>query len=94
MIAGFGASTFLDFSQATLTSSSVIVEFRSNFGGSTEIIVPKRGSVRFDGLSIRGGSVNNRIPPGGAGALDLVLTGVKRGGSVTIRHPRHGLFGR
>jgi hypothetical protein len=72
----------------------VTIEFRSNFGGTTELIVPRGGSVRFDGLSMRGGSVNNKITPGGAGVLDLLLTGVKKAGAITIRHPRSGLFGR
>ncbi len=94
VIGGFGASTKLDFSQATLTSTVVTIEFRSNFGGSTELVVPRGGSVRCDGLSMRGGSVNNEIAPGGVGVLDLMLTGVKKGGAVTIRHPRSGIFGR
>ena len=94
MIGGFGSATRLDFSQATLTNTQVTIEFRSNFGGATELIVPRGSSVRFDGLSMRGGSVNNKIAPGGAGVLDLTLTGVKKGGAVTIRHPRQGIFGR
>ena len=94
VIGGFGASTRLDFSQATLTSSSVVVEFRSNFGGSTELVLPRGGTVRFDGLTMRGGGVNNKIPPGGGGVLDLHLTGVKTGGSITVRNTRTGLFGR
>jgi len=94
VIGGFGASTTLDFSQATLSSTAVTVEFRANFGGSTQLILPRGASVRFDGLSMRGGSVNNKIPPGGVGVLDLLLTGTKKGGAVTIRHARQGLFGK
>jgi hypothetical protein len=94
VIGGVGASTRLDFSQGTLTSTTVTVEFRSNFGGSTELVLPRGGSVRFDGLSLRGGSISNKIPPGSSGLLDLLLTGTKRGGSVSIRHPRQGLFSR
>ncbi len=94
LIGGFGAGTKLDFSRATLTSTTVTVEFRSNFGGSTEIILPRGASVRFDGFAMRGGSVNNKIPPGGTGVLDLLLTGTKKGGSVTIRQPRQGFFAR
>ena len=94
VIGGFGANTRLDFSQATLHSRSVTVEFRSNFGGSTDLVLPRGGSVRFDGLSMRGGSVNNKIPPGGAGVLDLLLTGTKKGGSVVIRPARQGLLRR
>ena len=94
VIGGFGASTRLDFSQATMTSSTVTVEFRSNFGGSTELVLPRGATVRFDGLSMRGGSVNNKVPPGGGGVLDLRLSGTKTGGSITVRYPRSGLFGR
>ena len=71
-----------------MTSTSVTVEFRSNFGGSTELILPRGASVRFDGLSMRGGSVNNKIPPGGGGVLDLVLTGIVVGvvgSSIAVR---------
>lgn len=94
VIGGFGASTTLDFSQATLSSTAVTVEFRANFGGTTQLILPRGGSVRFDGLSMRGGNVSNKIPPGGAGVLDLWVTGTKKGGAVTIRHARQGSFGR
>lgn len=94
VIGGFGAATKLDFSQAVLTSTAVTIEFRSNFGGTTELIVPRGGSVRFEGLSMQGGSVNNKIAPGGAGILDLLLTGEKKAGAINIRHPRSGIFGR
>lgn len=94
VIGGFGASTTLDFSRATLSSTTITVEFRANFGGSTQIVLPRGGTVRFDGLSMRGGNVNNKIPPGGGGVLDLLLTGTKKGGSVTIRHARQAMFGR
>jgi hypothetical protein len=94
VIGGFGASTKLDFSLATLSSTTVTVEFQSNFGGSTELILPRGGSVRFDGLAMRGGSVNNKIPPGGQGVLDLLLVGTKKGGSVSIRQHRQGFLRR
>lgn len=88
VIGGVGAGTRLDFSRATLTSTTVTVEFRSNIGGSAEFVLPRGGTARLDGLSVRGGSVDNRIPPGPGGLLDLSLTGTKRGGSISIRHPR------
>lgn len=94
VIGGFGAGTTLDFSQAMLTSTTVTVEFRSNFGGTAQLFLPRGASVRIDGLSMRGGSINNQIAPGGAGVLDLLLTGVKKGGAVNIRYPRSGTFGR
>jgi hypothetical protein len=93
VIGGFGASTRLDFSQARLTSRRVTVEFRSNWGGSTEIVVPAGTTVALQGLSMRGGHLQNRIRTDDDGALELVLTGVKRGGHLSIRYPKQGLFG-
>ncbi len=93
LIGGTGASTRLDFTAAQLTSPTVQVEFQGNAYGSADFIVPAGTSVQFDGLQMRSGQVNNRVPPGpGSGVLHLVLSGVKKGGSVTIRHPRRGLF--
>lgn len=92
IVGGFGSSTRLDFSEATLISRQVTVEFRNNYGGSAEFVLPKGGTVRFDALSLRGGHVHNKVPVGAGGSLDLVLTGVKKGGSVVVRYARHGLF--
>lgn len=93
IIGGTGASTRLDFTTAQLTSPTVRVEFQGNAYGSADFIVPTGTSVQFDGLQMRSGHVNNRVPPSPVGGvLHLVLTGVKKGGSVTVRHPRRGLF--
>jgi hypothetical protein len=90
VIGGTGASTQLDFTQAQLT---VTIEFRSNYGGAAEMIVPMGSTVRVDGLQMRGGHVHNKVDPrtGGRG-MTLVLTGVKKSGSVIIRHPKHGML--
>jgi hypothetical protein len=89
-----GATTKLDFTAAQLTSPIVTVEFRSNYGGACLFIVPHGSTVRFDGLQMRGGKINNRVDPRTAsGAMTLVLTGTKKAGSVTIRHPKQGMFG-
>ncbi|HEY7815037.1 MAG TPA: DUF1707 domain-containing protein [Nakamurella sp.] len=89
VIGGTGASTRLDFTQAQLASSTVTIEFRSNYGGAAEFIVPLGSTVRVDGLQMRGGHVHNKVDPrsGGRG-MTLVLTGVKKSGSVSIRHPK------
>ncbi len=89
VVGGTGASTRLDFTQAQLVSSTVTVEFRSNYGGSAEFIVPHGSTVRVDGLQMRGGHVHNKVDPrsGGRG-MTLVLTGVKKSGSVIIKHPK------
>jgi len=93
LIGGTGASTRLDFSAAQLVSPTVTVEFRSNYGGSAEFVVPRSSSVRVDGLQLRGGHLNNKVAPSAVtNGMTLVLTGIKKGGSVTVRHPRQGVF--
>src|SRR6476469_1950207 len=93
VIGGTGASTRLDFTAAQLVSPTVTVEFRSNYGGSAEFVVPKSSSVRVDGLQLRGCHMNNKVAPSSVtNSLTLVLTGVKKGGAVTVRHPRQGVF--
>jgi len=89
VVGGTGASTRLDFTQAQLVSNTVTVEFRSNYGGAAEFIVPVGSTVRVDGLQMRGGHVHNKVDPrsGGRG-MTLVLTGVKKSGSVLIKHPK------
>ena len=69
------------------------VEFRSNYGGSTELIVPRGSVVRLEGLQMRGGHINNKVAPvGRTNGMTLVLTGMKKAGYVMIRHPKQGLF--
>ena len=93
VIGGTGASTKMDFTAAQLVSPTVTVEFRSNYGGASEFIVPRGSAVRLDGLQMRGGYINNKVAPvTGTNRMTLVMTGMKKAGSVTIRHPRQGLF--
>ncbi len=95
VIGGAGSATKLDFTEARLTSRTVTVEFRNNFAGAADLIVPAGTGVRLDGLDVRGGQLNNKVLPGrGVPVLELILVGIKRFGSVTIRTPRQGLFGR
>jgi len=93
VVGGTGASTRLDFTAAQLTSPTVTVEFRGNYGGSAEFVVPRGGVVRTDGLQMRGGNLHNKVDPRtSSGGMTLVLTGTKKGGYVSIRHPRQGIF--
>ena len=95
VIGGAASATKLDFTDARLTSRTVTVEFRNNFAGAADLIVPAGTAVRLDRLDMRGGQVNNKVLPGrGAPPFELILVGIKRFGSVTIRTPRQGLFGR
>ena len=63
VVGGTGASTKLDFTQAQLVSDTVTVEFRSNYGGAAELIVPRGSTVRVDGLQMRGGHVQQQGRP-------------------------------
>ena len=95
VVGGTGASTKLDFTSAQLTASVVTVEFRGNYGGAAEFIVPVGSGVRMDGLQMRGGSLRNKVepvPPTWTPPLTLVLTGVKKSGAVTVRPPRSTKF--
>ncbi len=91
VVGGTGASTKLDFTSAQLTTAVVTVEFRGNYGGAAEFVVPVGTGVRMDGLQMRGGSLRNKvepIPSTWSPPLTLVLTGVKKSGAVTVRPPR------
>lgn len=93
VIGGTGASTKLDFTQAQLASNTVTVEFRSNYGGAAEFVVPVGTTVRVDALQMRGGHVHNKVDPRSAGrGMTLVLTGVKKSGSIIIKHPKQGVL--
>ena len=93
VVGGTGASTRLDFTAAQLASPTVTVEFRSNYGGAAEMVVPKGAVVRVDNLQMRGGHLHNKVDPrSAASGMTLILTGVKKAGSVTIRHPRQNVF--
>ena len=93
VVGGTGASTRLDFTAAQLLSPTITVEFRGNYGGAAELIVPKGSAVRLDGLQMRGGNITNKVAPIDVpSAMTLVLTGMKKSGSVTIRHPKQGMF--
>lgn len=88
VIGGFCAATRLDFSEARVASRTVVVEIRNNLAGSLLIILPRGSSARLDELSMRGVAVHNKVPPVGEGGIEVVLVGVKRIGSITIRFTR------
>jgi hypothetical protein len=92
IVIGGSGMTRLDFCDAQLTSQTVRVEFAGSRVGSVELVVPPGTSVRMDELVMRRGRVDNRVAPGGRGALQLVLAGETRGGWIRIRPPRRGLF--
>lgn len=94
-IAGSGASTNLDFSQATLTSTTVIIEFRSNYAGTAVFRVPEGSQISYEQLDLRNCSINNKLNPasrGSATPLHLVFVGVKKYGSITVKPPKAGLI--
>ena len=92
VVTGAGAGTTLDFTQATLTSQTVTIEFRSNLGGGAIFRVPLGTVIRYDGLDMRGCALHNKLPSSNVRApLVLNLVGTKRYGSITIRGPKKNL---
>ena len=92
VVTGAGAGTTLDFTQATMTSQTVTIEFRSNLGGAAIFRVPFGTVVRYDGLDMRGCALHNKLPSGTVPApLMINLVGTKRYGSITIRGPKKSL---
>lgn len=86
-------STKLDFSEAQVSSPTVHIELDSKWG-SVEVIIPEQASVDLNAITeIKYGSLEDKTGSDGrAGTPRLVFSGHLHGGSLTIRHPRRGLF--
>lgn len=86
-------STKLDFSEAQVASPTVHIELDSKWG-SVEVIIPEHASVDLNAITeIKYGSLVDKTGSDGrAGTPRLVFSGRLHGGSLTIRHPRRGLF--
>jgi hypothetical protein len=86
-------STKLDFSEAQVTSPTVHIELDSKWG-SVEVIIPEHASVDLNAITeIKFGSLEDKTGSDGRpGTPRLVFSGRLHGGSLTIRHPRRGLF--
>lgn len=86
-------STKLDFSEAQVTSPTVHIELDSKWG-SVEVVIPEGASVDLNAITeIKYGSLEDKTGTDGrVGTPRLVFSGRVHGGSLTIRHPRRGLF--
>lgn len=86
-------STKLDFTDAQVSSPTVYIELDSKWG-SVEVIIPEHASVDLNAITeIKFGSLEDKTGSDGRpGTPRLVFSGRLHGGSLTIRHPRRGLF--
>ena len=87
-------STKLDFSEAQVASPTVQVELDCKWG-SVEVIIPEQASIDLNAITdLKYSSVNDKSRSSGwGGNPHLVFSGRVHGGSLTIRHPRRGIFG-
>ncbi|HVW42325.1 MAG TPA: DUF1707 domain-containing protein [Amycolatopsis sp.] len=86
-------STKLDFSDAQVTSPTVQVELDCKWG-SVEVIIPEEASIDLNAITdLKYSSVNDKSRSSGwGGHPHLVFSGRVHGGSLTVRHPRRGIF--
>lgn len=81
------SSAKLDFSEAVLRSSHVLVEAKLKHS-SLLLIIPAGWSVDLDQVESHGGSVTNKAGEPRAGAPRLQVVGIAKWSSITVRHPR------
>ncbi|WP_236790358.1 DUF1707 domain-containing protein [Amycolatopsis sp. GM8] len=86
-------STKLDFSDAQVPSPTVHIDLDCKWG-SIEVVIPEQASVDLNAITeIKYGSLEDKTGSDGRpGTPRLVFSGRVHGGSLTIRHPRRGLF--
>ncbi len=81
----------LDFSEANVTSDVVHIELDVKWG-SVYFTIPEHASLDLNALDdVKWSSVNDKTR-GGAGSPRFVVTGRLSASSLTVRHPRKGLF--
>jgi hypothetical protein len=87
-------STRLDFTEAQVDSVVVRIDLDTKWG-SVELVIPEQAAVDLNAITeVKWGSVEERTHSNGhAGTPLYVVTGRVHGGSLTVRNPRHGLFG-
>ncbi|WP_328994866.1 DUF1707 domain-containing protein [Kribbella sp. NBC_01245] len=81
------AQVRLDFTEAVLRSSHVLIEATVTHA-SILLIIPPGWSVDIDQVQSQGGSVTNKAGDPRAGAPRLQVTGISTYGRITVRHPR------
>src|SRR5699024_5463932 len=86
--------TSLDFTQAQLSSEVVSIDLRCKWGSVT-LIVPTDAAVDTNNVTdVKWAAVNDKTYSNrGWGSPRYVISGMVRGGSLTIRNPHHGFSG-
>ncbi|GAA1969380.1 DUF1707 domain-containing protein [Amycolatopsis minnesotensis] len=87
-------NTTLDFTEAAVASPVVNIELSTKWG-SVELIIPEQAAIDVNSVTeVKWGALNDRTNTNGhAGTPRYVVSGRVHGGSLTIRHPKRGLFG-
>lgn len=85
--------TSLDFTEAEVAGKVVSVELNCKWGPVT-LTIPEHASVDTSGITeLKWGSINNRTRSDRESSVPrYVVSGRVHGGSLTIRHPRRGIF--
>lgn len=88
------AEAKLDFTEAQVLAPVVHIELDVKWG-SVEITIPEHAAVDVNSITeVKWGSLDDKTNTNGReGNPRLILTGRVHGGSLTIRHPRRGIFG-
>jgi Domain of unknown function (DUF1707) len=81
------SETTLDFSNATLRSTTVFVDI-DDYCSTTNLVLPDGATADLNGVETFAGSTTVKVPHGPpSGRLHLVVRGRVRFGSVTARYP-------
>ena len=85
--------THLDFTEAHVAGHVVSVDLRCEWGSVT-LIIPEHAAIDTNNITeVKWGAINDKTHPNQAsGTPRYVVSGRVRGGSLTIRHPRRGIF--
>ena len=86
--------TKLDFTEAQVMQPDVYIDLDTKWG-SVEIVIPEGAAVDVNSINeVKWGSLDDKTGTNGyAGNPRFILSGRVHGGSLTIRHPRRGIFG-
>ncbi|MCT2586500.1 DUF1707 SHOCT-like domain-containing protein [Actinophytocola gossypii] len=86
-------STDLDFSEAIIEHAEVNIELRVS-GGSVTILLPERGSVDAQQVTIAAGGLKDKVGVRGGGRPHFVLSGTVTAGSLHLRRASYNRIGR
>src|SRR5699024_3173491 len=85
--------TRLDFTEARVACAVVSVDLHCEWGSAT-LIIPEHAAIDTNNITeVKWGAIHDRTHSDHATATPrYVLSGRVRGGTLTIRHPRRGIF--